>query len=552
VTPPATPGSDFVLNRRVFVALVVAAIGLGVAVRATHVVSSDFPLNDGGLFYAMARDIQDADYALPAATSYNGEGIPFTYPPLGFYAAAILDDFTPLALMDAFRFLPLLATCLTVPAFYLLAQSMLRSRVAVVVAVFAFALMPRSFVWLLMGGGVTRSLGLLFAILALYFVRTMYTRRDASLALPAALLCAATILSHLETGWFLAFSAALFFLAYGRDRVGVRYSAVVVAATCLLVSPWLISVLAEHGTRPLLAAQETGGSIFSDGETREATLLAVAHFFSTSEPYLPLLGILGLLGTLVCLASNRYLLPAWWLAIVLLDLRAFPTFTTVPLAMLTGVGFAEVLLPALMRYAQPADPEAEKGFVGRVPGPALVVGGLALFVVAGAFLNTPGKGGEVSLLVSLSEDQRQSMEVVSQNSPPDSRFLVVPDSGWEVAKVAEWFPVLAQRPSITTVQGTEWVPGGAFESRVRAYYMAFECGYRTADCLDEWTTATGGFFTHVYISKPPSGQCCSTLTSSLRQDHRYSVVYDGPGATIFARLWDMPLVEVSGEPPGRP
>ena len=61
----------------------------GLLVRAIPVLTADFPLNDGGLFYAMTRDLQHANFLLPATTSYNGLGIPFAYPPLGFYVAGV-------------------------------------------------------------------------------------------------------------------------------------------------------------------------------------------------------------------------------------------------------------------------------------------------------------------------------------------------------------------------------------------------------------------------------------------------------------------------------
>ena len=57
------------------------------------------------------------------------------------------------------------------------------------------------------------------------------------------------------------------------------------------------------------------------------------------------------LGLLVCVAGRRWLLPVWWVAIIVLDVRAFPTFTMVPIAMLAGIGFVEMLLPALARAA---------------------------------------------------------------------------------------------------------------------------------------------------------------------------------------------------------
>ena len=147
---------------------IIAAVGLGFGIRAAHILSASFPLNDGGLFYAMTREIQDGMFRLPETTSYNASALPFTYSPVGLYVAGLIDNITPFSLIDLFRLLPLAYTTASVFAFYLLARRILPSRVAVVAATFAFALVPRSFIWLLMGGGVTRALGLLLAILALH------------------------------------------------------------------------------------------------------------------------------------------------------------------------------------------------------------------------------------------------------------------------------------------------------------------------------------------------------------------------------------------------
>jgi hypothetical protein len=522
---------------------IVAVIALGVLVRALHVLSSDFPLNDGGLFYAMTQDLQQSGYRLPDFTSYNDASIPFSYPPLGFYASALVADLTPLSLEDVFRFLPLAATCLTLPAFYLLARSLLGSGLVLIAALAAFALIPRSFIWLLMGGGVTRSLGLLFAILALYAVQRLYSQRRQVYLIPATVLAGLTVLSHLETAWFLAFSTALLFVAFGRHRQGVVGSLVIMAGTLAITAPWWLTVIDRHGFDPFLAAQATGGSIFSDAETRHEVYLGLARFVSTSEPYFPLIGTIGLLGALVSLTRRHFLLPAWWALIILLDVRAYPTFTAIPVAMLAGMGVSEVLLPLLHRSMSQA-PETQ------VPGatdptliwpnaqvwlPRAVLGAILLYATFSAVTRTPGLNGEAPLLVGLSGDERAAMQWVARESPPESRFLVVPDSGWETAKTAEWFPILAERVSVTTVQGSEWLEGNAFREHVEAHWSALECGYRTATCLDLWAWETGVDFTHVYIPRTPDGQCCWTLVNSLATDTRYQVVYAGPGATIFAR-----------------
>jgi hypothetical protein len=119
-----------------------------------------------------------------------------------------------------------------------LAREFLRSRVSVAVATAAFALVPRSFLWMIMGGGVTRSLAFLFAILAVLVVLRMYTRRDWRAAAGAAVFSSLTMMSHLEMALFVASSAAVLFVAYGRDRFGVRATSVVGAATLALAAPW--------------------------------------------------------------------------------------------------------------------------------------------------------------------------------------------------------------------------------------------------------------------------------------------------------------------------
>lgn len=525
-----------------------SAFGLGVLIRAFHSLSSNFPLNDGGLFYAMVQDLQKAGYRLPEFTSYNQAGIPFSYPPLGFYVSGLIADFTPLTLIDAFRFLPLLVTCLTIPAFYLLARSLLPSRIAVLAAVFAFALIPRTFIWLVMGGGVTRSFGLLFAILALYCVRVLYQRRRPRYLAAAVLFSSLTFLSHLETGWFLAFSIAIFFVAFGRDRRASMSTAILAAGTLALTAPWWLTVLGNHGIDPFIAAQGTGGSILSDAQSREEAVLGLARIVSTSEMLFPVIGCLGLLGGVLSIADRRYLLPLWWAAIIVLDLRAFPTFTTIPVAMMAGIGIADGLLPMFRRTASAAresGPADGNGAGSQRPSyvvASVALAALVLYASVGATVRRSGLGGEVPLLVSLSGEERAAMRWVDRETPAGSRILVIPDGGWEAAKTAEWFPLIAKRVSVATVQGAEWLQGDSFERQVAAFEEAYECGYRTASCLDSWRYGTGLDFTHVFVSKPPRGQCCFTLVNSLMEDVRYQVLYDGPGATIFAfRPADLPV-----------
>jgi hypothetical protein len=519
-------------------ALVVLSSLVGACIRFSYVLTADFPLNDGGLFYAMTHDIQDAGYSLPSITSYNGLDIPFAYPPFGFYVAAAIDDLTALNLLDVFRFLPVVVTCLTVPAFYLLARSLLDSRLVAGIAVLAFALVPRAFVWLLMGGGITRSFGLLFALLALQQAVLLFRTGRPRYAVSAGALSGLTVLSHLETGFFLAFSLAFLFVALGAYRQGIEKTALVAAIAGVMTLPWLVAVLANNGTGPLLAAQGTGGSIFSGHEERIASLTGLLQFISTSEPLFPVIGVLAVLGGLVSVLSRRFLLVGWWALIIVLDLRAYPTFTMVPVAMLAGVGLVEVVLPAAKAAAESH---------GGTRRPSLTLGltaaFFAVYISGRLFLASPSQLGELTSLSSLARDERVAMTWVAESTPASSRFLIIPESSWETARTSEWFPVLAERTSVATVQGSEWLARGSFDSQVHAYYTAYECGYGTAECLQEWLLAGYPEFSHVYFAKSP-WQCCSTLINSLLSVSDYELVYDGRGATIFARR----LLPQDGEP----
>ncbi len=530
-----------------FAYAVIAAIALGVVVRGYQVLSSDFPLNDGGMFFTMVRDLQANDFRLPAFTSYNQADIPFAYPPLALYIAAALDKITPFGLSFWFRALPLLFSCLTLVAVYELAKTTLRSRVAIVASVLAFALIPRSFIWLIMGGGLTRALGMALAIFALQQVYLLYTKQDQRYLIPAVLLSAGTVLSHLETGWFLAFSIAVFWLIHGRNIAGVFNSGLLVFGTVVLTAPWWVTVIGQHGLGPFLDAKSTGGTFLSDAGTRDLAFQSVARAVSTSEPYFPVIGALGLLGGLAALATRRFLLPAWWLAIVLFDVRAFATYSSVPVALLAGIAISEAIVPLLQRAAHQSDDAIpSNGATPVQPVTAAIApfgmhwGGIALlaclvyYTAAGLFLRDPG-AAEGTSLKSLQPAERATMHWVAQSTPASARFLVIPLSSWQTDKHAEWFPTIAQRVNLTTVQGSEWLPDNAFGQRIAVHDYAWTCASRTVSCLDEFAANTGTYFDYVYVPSSDAIPCCSALVSSLETNINYTKVYDNGGGMVFKR-----------------
>ncbi len=315
---------------------------LGGFLRFSLASRSDFPLNDGGMFYTMIREIINQRFALPETTTYNGHSIPFFYPPLSFYLAAVLVKLSHVSLLTLLQYLPAALSSLAIPAFFKLSLTFTESPSQAAFAALAFCFLPRTYEWLIMGGGLSRALGFFFAILALERIITLFKLRRARSLLGAVLFSALTILSHPEVSWFLFCSAALVGIWFGRSRTGIRHTLLVMAGTLFLVSPWLAAVFARHGALPLLAA-------FQVRNDSSFPLVQLILFTYTDEAFTDILGALAFLGLFNELFRKRFFLPAWVALTVFLTLRNAPYILMLPVALLAGIGLDEVVLPGITR-----------------------------------------------------------------------------------------------------------------------------------------------------------------------------------------------------------
>ncbi|MEA2642835.1 MAG: hypothetical protein QOF51_4229, partial [Chloroflexota bacterium] len=128
------PPHEALATTRVYGAALVLVLVGAFATRAAFVLTSDFPLYDGGLFLAMLEAVRASHYVLPDVVVYNGMAIPFAYPPLAFYVGSFAADAMGIALVDLLRLVPLVMSTLSVAAFALLAHAVVRDRVGTLVA----------------------------------------------------------------------------------------------------------------------------------------------------------------------------------------------------------------------------------------------------------------------------------------------------------------------------------------------------------------------------------------------------------------------------------
>jgi hypothetical protein len=512
---------------------VALALLLGGLVRTVLVYDGDpFPLNDGGMFYAMIEDLKAANYVLPEMTSYNGGDIPFAYPPLPFYTAAALSDFGGWSTLSLLQSLPLLFSILTIPAFFFLARAILPTPTMAGLATLIFSTIPRGFNWELAGGGLTRSPGLFFAVLALWQGYLLFQKGEKRHVLTTGVLSALAVLCHMEMGWFVAFSLGFFWLRAGFREHFLR-AAALAGVVLGLTSVWWLETIVRVGHEPLLAAMQTGSH-------SPLAILWLLGLNFTEEPMFPVALALGLLGALNRIQNRDSFLPLWILLIFILDPRKGPTFATIPLAVLTAYGLHEVVWPMLRRSTG-----IEGAGAAGVPRWGYALVGFLLVVYAPIAANASSSLSD-SPLRKIAPEDREAMAWVETNTEADATFIVVPSSpSWWLDATAEWFPTLAGRTSLNTVQGTEWLAGGVYGQLETEYSSLVECTPGPAMCLEDWAESSGTSFSYVYVTKGEPGlragsdlrprrfDCCDGLLASLSESADYELVFENAGVAVY-------------------
>ncbi len=434
--------------------LLLAALAAVLAIRIDLLLATDFPINDGALFFVFVQAVAHTFPLLPAFTAYNGLEIPFAYPPLSFWlsAAAVQLGASPLALVHR---APIVMNVAWVLAFAWLLLRTGHARLFTAVAVLVFGTTFRSYEWLVMGGGLSRGLGSLLLLAALHALLPAGLWRgsgwDRRRLVAGGACIGAAVLSHLEWGLLAAF-CGLCCLALAQHRwqplaAGSMALGAVAGAVAL---PWIAWVLATHGAAPFLAAAQTGGAplrLANGGGMllRSATVLLPVALFGAAL-LLPVRG-------------------RFWLLLAAASVWLVPRSGETPLALATGVWVATGALGlwvALQRAPQP-HAAASTAFVA------------AACVLLGVRALDAAQRPEH--FTALPSEARSAMAWVAAHHP-GRRFALVREAPWEYNGVAEWFPVLAGAVNTTTVQGREWLAEGAFaraERRLQALDGSLSC-----------------------------------------------------------------------------
>jgi hypothetical protein len=314
-------------------------------------------------------------------------------------------------------------------------------------------------------------------------------------------------------------------------------------------------VLSLHGLAPFDAASLTGG-----WTSVKEQLLGIEDFTSPPRLLLSLPGALAVIGAITCVLRGNLLIPIWLPLVFVLIPRSAPSQGTVPLALLAAVGLGEVVVPGIRRaikggaawhLAQLAI--AKSRHSQRWLYAFLLVASTALAgLLTAVSFYWPRMHLGRHALDAVTPVDRQAMQWIAENTPVDSQFMVVSSRwAWEEDQVGEWFPVLAERRSLLTVQGAEWLPGELYERKICLRNKVRELAVtgKSIDDVDDWASGRGVPFTHIYVSTSLLGPIdWTSVTSTAVASPNYRVLWESSNAVVLERREPIkPRWEESGE-----
>jgi hypothetical protein len=500
--------------------LLLTAVLFGAWLRFTPALMAGFPVNDGGMFAIAIDAIIKNGFALPQTIAYNQLGIPFAYPPLPFYVAALLGGIFHIPTTALLMWIPAAVATLCIPVIYLLAHSLTTNPIKAALAALFYALLPGGAAWLVMGGGLTRGFGTLFLLLTVNSAYALFCADKKEHGWLAAVWGSLTVLSHPEMALHAAgLALALLLISHKKDNF--LRALLVGAGVSALTSPWWGVSLYRFGLEPFIQASKLSGRDF-------LWIVQQLGFLQlTGEEIFPVIGVLGLLGFLVLFARKEYRLAILIVIPYIVNQRNAGTIAIVFLCTAAAIALVDLILPGLERWGGKRN-AALTGFAVYV----------SMFVLLGAYLGVLKQTKAV-----VSTENRAALAWVNTNTPASSRFLVL--TGNEhlfYDPTMEWFPALAQRQSIGTLQGREWQFGTVFYAEMSQIQAVQQCYFQDITCLEGKSNALAAY-DYLYLTKTCAGQVTCNFPSGqsgpldrfLRAaDGKYQLVFDNQEAAIFA------------------
>lgn len=441
------------VNKKMIQIITLITLVAGIFLRFYHLLRFDFlhaPFRLGGLFVAFAEQILENDFRLPVTIPFYSEGgIPFAYPPLGFYVEALLMQIFPGSHFVIANLLPPIVSSLALPGVFLLLRWYFSNREAPVLAgVFAYAFLPLAFANQIEAAGLAESFGSLAMVVFFYAVIRYRRLPDGKNALWVGLALAFSVISSPGSAIGAAFLAGLLGLeTVLKNRFSwqsIWQMALTAGAGLLVSAPYWLTVMLNHGNGifilPVLGQYNGGGEKRSFLTTLFERLM---NFTVVQDGGVFFWNLVIFLGLLWLVLHGKFTLPLAFLVLFSIP-RESAWLTALPAALLFAHGFVEVLLSLLQPIFAPSQ--------------RLRAWGMSLILLfLGGWLAFQSFALSNALLADqqwkISAEQVKLVEDARAMIPADAKVLVLGNDA-----LLEWSPYLLEREVINTKFGLEWQP----------------------------------------------------------------------------------------------
>jgi uncharacterized membrane protein len=433
---------------------------------------NQMPSGYAGLYSLMTEKLIANGFRVPGYIPFYGPGgIPFAYPPLGFYINAVMITLLKIDQFTYLRFFPpLLAVCTSMVCYWLI-REMTKSRMVAILASILFITSAEFINPHITADGMVRGPAIFFMLLGLFFYwKLLYSEKTIYAYLLMSGVCLGlSALAHLAYAEFMAVSVVILLLN-GKKKIQTRLieAALIGVIGVLISAPWWLFVLKNFGLQPLLSAINSHSTIPD---------------LSLTDPNSPSMGLPRFVWNLFeqpffYLAGIPYWLIKrdWQKAIWLGFTAAFLGESARFLSLLGSTAMADLFVFVVLKTQTSLNRKI-------MPSVIAVVIMLALLLVP-RFIEI------VKQTPSLTSDTLTMAAWLRQNTPKDSTYLFI--SG-EMNGANEWLPYLAQRTPTIGHWGAEWL--GDYYKKHELISKIVQCANKEAwDCIQR--------ISQKYTSKP--------------------------------------------------
>lgn len=497
------------------------AMGATGIVYVAYLLTHPYPAYGGGFFLEIVEQIQRNGYALPSRIpGYTSGGVPFAYPPLMFYIAAVILDITGIDPITFTRYFPGLIVILALVPYYLSAEFILEDVRKAGLATVFLGLTPTTLRWHLSAGGFVRASAFFLVLVGLYTGLQLFTTHDRRWLAASTIVFALVVLTHPTYTAFFVLTYLILYAAFDRSVHGLLYGSIVGFGGTILAMPWWAQIVARHGWGIYETASGTHGGLGGTVGNLAVGMTTSVVAFDIEGPFF----VAAYLGGLYALSQRRFFLPAWMaITTVVIGKNRFMFLAG---AMLTAVLVMEVLSP-LVQWA------VSKVKIDRSVS-TMVVGIVAIAaVVAGTLYGA----GAVDAAHESSAAQPQYFDAYdveaaqwSKRATPDSATFVV------LGDAAEWFPYLSKRTILIGPWGVEWESTEGYYHQMELIDRISVCPH--AACVSQILDHEGLNPNYVYIPKDEftvrgrEHVQSPEMRPSLIEADQYTVVFENKGVII--------------------